>query len=255
MAGESESKGSRSISPLPAILEEVSEPGSSETNPASPRKRSRSIAFGESIQHQEEDLPVRFPSRPSRRSRRQAFYFNPNTIENDPENNLLRHLVLDEWQAPEQPGAAEKDVPTGDLKAIRINTLLSTNIFWSSLSEEVKTTVSKEFVMKQFGMGETILAKGRNTAKFHVVESGTLTMGDKVFKEGDVFGEMTLIQGNFEAADNVVAGDNLKLWVIPGAMYRYIQSKIYKKNLKEAGGTYGDSEETTHTNSVNGSQQ
>jgi len=233
------------ISPLPAAAEEVPElgiqlpePGINclNTTPSSPRKRSRSVAFGESLERKEEDLPVRFPCGQRRRSRRKAFYFNPvGNMDNDPDNNLFRHLILTEQPSSIQPGAAEVNLPVGDLKMLRINQLLSNNIFWISLTEEVKNSVAKEFVVKQFTRGDTILAKGKATANFYVVESGTLSMGDKVFKEGDAFGEMTLIQGNFEANEDVIAGDSLKLWVIPGAMYRYIQSKIYMEKQEEAG--------------------
>jgi len=251
MAGRSETKGKTSpntcietdsISTLPTIQEEVfSDRGSAVI---SPLKRPRSVAFAENTEHEEEDQSVRFSCRPTRRSRRQAFYFNPR-VENDPENNLFRHLDLSEQPASVQPGTAEADVTTVDLKARRINTLLGDNMFWSNLSEEVKTSLAKEFVVKRFEMGDTILEKGKTTKNFHVLESGTLSMGEKVFKEGDAFGEMTLIEGNFKPNDNVVAGDNLKLWVIPGAMYRYIQSEIYKKNEREAGGESAGSEEQT----------
>jgi len=156
-------------------------------------------------------------------------------MDNDPENNLLRHLILSEQPASIQPGAGEVNAPVGDLKILRINQLLSNNIFWTSLTEEIKKSVAKEFVVKQFTRGDTILAKGKVTANFYVVESGTLTMGDEVFKEGDAFAEMTLIQGNFKATEDVIARNSLKLWVIPGAMYRYIQSKIYMGKQDEAG--------------------
>lgn len=248
-----------SISPLPTVADkcpelgiQVSEPGTENLNTTltSPRKRSRLVAFGESLVGQEEDLPVRFPCDPSRRSRRKAFYFNPhNNMDNDPENNLFRHLILAEQPASVQPGAGEVDVPIGDLKTLRINKLLSDNIFWISLTEEIKNSVAKEFVVKQFARGDTILAKGKTTTNFYVIESGTLTMGEKVLKEGDTIGEMTLVRGNFEATEDFVAENNLKLWVIPGAMYRYIQNKIYKEKVEEAGGC-SDSEEVTSPTTV-----